>query len=73
MEKVDMSKQTAKKQTFSIMVKAILEFNIDVVAESLEDAVAQAKDLKIGDIDAALPADGYNDYSIDVQGVFRND
>lgn len=68
-----MSKQTVKKQTYSIMVKVMLGFNIDVLVTSLEEAVARAALLKIGDIEAALPVAVYDDYKIDVQGVFRNE
>jgi len=67
-----MSKQTVKKQTYSVMVTATLEFNIDVLATSLEEAVAQATLLKIGDI-LATPENGYDDHKIDVRGVFRNE
>jgi len=56
------------------MVKATLEFNIDVAAESLAEAVEVANKMTISDIEAGLPPGyGYNDHNIIVQGVFVNE
>ena len=69
-----MAKVSKAAKTFSIMVKATLDFNIDVRADSLADALDVASKLTIADIEAALPPEGsYNDYKIDVQGVYKNE
>lgn len=60
-------------KTYSVMVKAVLEFNVDISAESLTDAAEKASKFTIEDVNAALPQDCYNDYTVDIQGVWRNE
>lgn len=65
-----MSKKTL--QTFNVMVKATLEFDIPVTANTLEEALQKSKDLDITDVaEAAAKVKCFSDYNIDITGVFH--
>lgn len=70
---IPVSKAKTVTQTYNVMVKVTLEFDLDIEANSLAEAAEAASKLTISDVNGALPQDCYDDYAIDIRGVWRND
>lgn len=59
-----------KLKTFNVMIKATIDFNVELKADSLIDALTLANATKHYDF---LPeiAGGYNDYEIEITGIWK--
>ena len=65
-----MTKKTRRRFAVGIRIKG--EVSANIVADSLEDAVAQARQLKMSDL--VTVDDGWNDYDTpEVRSVWEND
>lgn len=58
-----------KQQTYTVMVSITLDTTVHIKAESMEEAIAEAKLLEVTEV---VQFDGdHNDSSIEVTGVFK--
>lgn len=57
-----------KNKTFTVMLKVVLDTDVEISAESFEEALAKARELKTTDI--VEFTGGHNDSSIEVNGVY---
>jgi hypothetical protein len=58
-----------KRKTYTIMARLVLDVDVEVSAESLDEALAKSKDLDVHDF--ADIKGGYNDGSMNITGVFE--
>lgn len=62
----------AKLPTFSLMVKATIDYNVDIRAATLEEALAKALAMRHYDLlPKGEPSGGYNDYDVNIVGIWK--
>lgn len=65
-----MSKKAIKKE-FTLFLSIKAEVDVTIAAESFEDALIAARELKVPDIISAKAGTGLNDYEVELTGVFK--
>lgn len=59
-----------KLKTFNVQIKATIDFNVEIKAASLADALTEANATKpyefLPDVDG-----GYHDYEIEITGIWK--
>jgi hypothetical protein len=57
-----------KNKTYTVMIKVMLRTDVEISAETFEEALAKARELKTPDV---VQFDGsHNDSEIEVEGVY---
>ena len=59
------------KKRFTVIAKCIMYTDVEIITDSLEDALAQARGLNV--LDFVTPMGNHNDSSFTIDGVFSHD